>query len=212
MLNASRLNFLLKKTQRNALYAQYSRQIINMNRKYKFSVASRRIKWLIDAFRTFKSDSIVLIVSVSFVFSSLCSSLSFSQSYASFSLSWLSSSFSLLVVASKSESVIETMRIVSRDFSLNSAQDQMFLEIENYMKKKLHSLILNIEINKDDINEIKEDVENVTISYREMQELMIKQKTCINDFLCRVIHQKRTIQDLQRQVKKFSILWSALVT
>jgi len=98
------------------------------------------------------------------------------------------------------------MRIVSRDFSLNSAQDQMFLEIENYMKKKLHSLILNIEINKDDINEIKEDVENVTISYREMQELMIKQKTCINDLLCRVIHQKRTIQDLQRQVKKFSIL------
>jgi len=98
------------------------------------------------------------------------------------------------------------MRIISRDFSLNSAQDQMFLEIENYMKKKLHSLILNIEINKDDINEIKEDVENVTISYREMQELMIKQKTCINDFLCRVIHQKRTIQDLQRQVKKFSIL------
>jgi len=98
------------------------------------------------------------------------------------------------------------MRIASCDLSLDSAQDQMFLEIEDYMKKKLHSLILNIEINRDDINEMKEDVENMTISYRKMQELMIKQEIHINDLLCRVIHQKRTIQDLQRQVKKFSIL------
>ena len=42
MLNALRLNFLLKRTQRNALYAQYSEQIVNMSRKYKFSVTSRR--------------------------------------------------------------------------------------------------------------------------------------------------------------------------
>jgi len=60
----------------------------------------------------------------------------------------------------------------------------MFLEIEDYMKKKLHSFILNIEINKNDINKMKEDVENVTISYRKMQELMIKQEICIDDFLC----------------------------
>jgi len=104
------------------------------------------------------------------------------------------------------------MKIVSRDLSLDSAQSQMFLKIEDYIKKKLHSLILNIEINKDDINEMKEDIENITISYRKMQELIVKQETCINDFLCRVIHQKRTIQDLQRQVEKFSILRSALVT
>ena len=36
MLNALRLNFLLKKTQRNALYAQYLRQIVNMSCKYNF--------------------------------------------------------------------------------------------------------------------------------------------------------------------------------
>jgi len=104
------------------------------------------------------------------------------------------------------------MKIVSRDLSLDSAQSQMFLKIEDYIKKKLHSLILNIEINKDDINKMKEDIENITISYRKMQELIVKQETCIDDFLCRVIHQKRTIQDLQRQVEKFSILQSALVT
>jgi len=155
---------------------------------------------------------IVSIVSVSSVLSSLHSSLFFSQSYISLFLLQLSLCFSSSVVASNSESVIETMRIASCDLSLDSAQDQMFLEIEDYMKKKLHSLILNIEINRDDINEMKEDVENMTISYRKMQELMIKQEIHINDLLCRVIHQKRTIQDLQRQVKKFSILWSALVT
>ncbi len=60
------------------------------------------------------------------------------------------------------------MRIISRDLSLNSAQSQMFLEIEDYIKKKLHSFILNIEINKDDINEMKENVEDATISYRKM--------------------------------------------
>ena len=108
--------------------------------------------------------------------------------------------------------MIKTMRIVFRELSLNSAWSQMFLEIEDYMKKKLYSLILNIKINRDDINKMKEDVENVIISYRKMQELMIEQEIYIDDFLCWVIHQKRTIQDLQRQVKKFSILQSALVT
>ncbi len=90
------------------------------------------------------------------------------------------------------------MKIVSCDLSLDSTQDQMFLEIEDYVKKKLHSFILNIKINRNDINEMKEDVENATISYRKMQELMIKQEICIDDFLYQVIHQKRTIQDLQR--------------
>jgi len=64
----------------------------------------------------------------------------------------------------------------------------MFLEIEDYMKKKLHSFILNIEINRDDINEMKKDVENATISYKKMQKLMIKQETCIDDLLYQVIH------------------------
>ncbi len=40
---------------------------------------------------------------------------------------------------------------------------------------------------------------------------MIEQEIYINNLLCQVIHQKKTIQDLQRQVKKFSILWSALI-
>ncbi len=171
-----------------------------------------KIKWLIDAFRALENDLIVSVVSVSSALSSLCLSLFSSWFRVSLSFFRLSLSFSSLIVASDSESVIETMKIVSRDLSLDSAQSQMFLKIEDYIKKKLHSLILNIEINKDDINEMKEDIENITISYRKMQELIVKQETCINDFLCRVIHQKRTIQDLQRQVEKFSILRSALVT
>jgi len=60
----------------------------------------------------------------------------------------------------------------------------MFLEIEDYVKKKLHSFILNIKINKNNINEMKEDVENITINYRKMQKLMIKQKIYIDNFLC----------------------------
>ena len=171
-----------------------------------------KIKWLIDAFRALENDLIVSVVSVSSALSSLRLSLFSSWFRVSLSFFRLSLSFSSLIVASDSESVIETMKIVSRDLSLDSAQSQMFLKIEDYIKKKLHSLILNIEINKDDINEMKEDIENITISYRKMQELIVKQETCIDDFLCRVIHQKRTIQDLQRQVEKFSILQSALVT
>jgi len=171
-----------------------------------------KIKWLIDAFRALENDLIVSVVSVSSALSSLRLSLFSSWFRVSLSFFRLSLSFSSLIVASDSESVIETMKIFSRDLSLDSAQSQMFLKIEDYIKKKLHSLILNIEINKDNINKMKEDIENITISYRKMQELIVKQETCIDDFLCRVIHQKRTIQDLQRQVEKFSILRSALVT
>ncbi len=36
MLNVLRLNFLLKRTQRNTLYAQYLKQIVNMSCKYNF--------------------------------------------------------------------------------------------------------------------------------------------------------------------------------
>jgi len=44
----------------------------------------------------------------------------------------------------------------------------MFLEFKKYIKKKLYSLVLDIKINKNDINEMKKNVEDVTINCREM--------------------------------------------
>ncbi len=105
---------------------------------------------------------------VSSVSSSLRSSSLSSQSHAS---------FSSFFVASDSESVIEKMMIVSCDLSLDSAQSQMFLEFEEYIEKKLRLLVLDIKINKDDIDEMKKNVEDVTINCREMQKQMITQET-----------------------------------
>jgi len=96
---------------------------------------------------------------VSSASSSLRSSSLSSQSYTS-----LSSFF----VASDSESVIKKMIITSRDLSFDSAQSQMFLEFEEYIKKKLCFFVLDIEINKDDISEMKKNVEDATINCREM--------------------------------------------
>ncbi len=66
--------------------------------------------------------------------------------------------------------------IASRDLSFNSIQSQMFLEFEEYIKKKLCSFVLNIKINKDDISEMKNNVEDATINCREMQEQMTAQE------------------------------------
>ena len=110
----------------------------------------------------FKFD---LINSVS---SSLCLSSLSSRSYAS-----LSSFF----VASDSEFVIEKMMIVSCDLSLNSAQSQMFFEFEEYIEKKLHFLVLDIKINKDNISKMKKNVEDATINCKKMQKQMITQET-----------------------------------
>jgi len=155
-------------------------------------------------FKAFKSDS--TFISVSFAFSSSDSSTSLPDSNSShvkimFNLefdlvssvssslhsSLLSSqfcaSFSSFFIASDFESVIKKMIIISRNLSFNSAQNQMFLEFEKYIEKKLHLLILNIEINRDDINKIKKNVEDATINCREMQEQMITQETQINDLL-----------------------------
>ncbi len=78
----------------------------------------------------FKSDL------VSFISSSLClSSLS----------SRLHASFSSFIIASDSEFVIKKIMIVSCNLSLNSTQSQMFLEFEEYVEKKLHFLILDIQ-------------------------------------------------------------------
>ncbi len=60
------------------------------------------------------------------------------------------------------------MMIISRDLSLDSTQNQMFLEFEEYIKKKLCFLVLDIKINKDDISEMKKNVEDATINCREM--------------------------------------------
>ncbi len=129
-------------------------------------------------FKAFKSDLMLISVSsvsslpefnlVSSVSSSLRSNLLSSQFHAS---------FSSFFVASDSESVIEKMMIVSCDFSFNSAQNQMFLEFEEYIEKKMHFLILDIEINRNNISKMKKNVEDATINCREMQEQMKAQKT-----------------------------------
>jgi len=129
-------------------------------------------------FKAFKSDLMLISVSsvsslpefnlVSSVSSSLRSNLLSSQFHAS---------FSSFFVASDSESVIEKMMIVSCDFSFNSAQNQMFLEFEEYIEKKMHFLILDIKINRNNISKMKKNVEDATINCREMQEQMRAQKT-----------------------------------
>ncbi len=101
---------------------------------------------------------------VSSVSSSLCLSLFSSRSCTSFASFFIASDF---------ESVIKKMMIISRDLSLDSTQNQMFLEFEEYIKKKLCFLVLDIKINKDDINEMKKNVEDATINCREMQKQMM---------------------------------------
>ena len=133
------------------------------------------------------------------------------RSRASPSLPRPSSSPPSPVVASGPEPVVETMGTAPRGLPLDPARGQMFLEIGGYVEKKLHPLILDIEINRGDINGMKEDVGDATISYREMRELMAEQETRIDGLLCRVIHQERTIQGLQRQVEEFSTSRPALV-
>jgi hypothetical protein len=44
----------------------------------------------------------------------------------------------------------------------------MFLEFEEYIKKKLHLLVLDIKINRNDISEMKKNVEDATINCREI--------------------------------------------
>jgi len=44
----------------------------------------------------------------------------------------------------------------------------MFLEFEEYIKKKLHLLVLDIKINRNDISEMKKNVEDATINCKEM--------------------------------------------
>ena len=149
-------------------------------------------------FRAFKSN--LMLISVSFVLSSSDSSTSLSclnsshveimfdlefdlvnSVSSSLRLSFLSSqsyaSLFLFFVASDSKFVIKKMMIVFCDLSLNSAQSQMFLEFEEYIEKKLCFLVLDIKINKNDIDEMKKNVEDATINCREMQEQMTIQET-----------------------------------
>jgi len=67
--------------------------------------------------------------------------------------------------------------IVSCDLSFNSAQSQMFLKFEEYIEKKLRLLILDIKINRNNISEMKKNVEDATINCKEMQKQMTTQKT-----------------------------------
>ncbi len=167
-------------------------------------------------FRVFKSNLIFILISSALSSSESSTSLhhlSTSSSCSSTFSSCLSTSRSnsSLVEITSDSSVIERMRIISHDLSLDSDQNQMFLEIENYVEKKLRFLVLNVEINRNDISEMKKDVENIIISYREMQKLIVEQETCIDDFLCQVIKQKRVIKELQRQVEKYDTFWLALI-
>ncbi len=149
-------------------------------------------------FKTFKSNLILISVSSVLSSSDLSTSLSCSNSshvkimfdfkfdLVSFVSSSLRSSFfssqfhaslSSFFVASDSESVIEKMMIVSCDLSFDSAQSQMFLEFEEYIEKKLHFLVLDIKINRNNISKMKKNVKNVIINCRKMQKQIKIQKT-----------------------------------
>ncbi len=152
-----------------------------------------KIQWLMMLFRALKSD--LMLISVSFALSSfdsstslshlnsshvkitsdfefnLISSVSSSLCLSSFS-SQLHASLSSFFVASDSESVIEKMRIISCNLSLNSTQSQMFLEFEEYIKKKLRLLVLDIKINRNNISKMKKNVEDATINCRRMWKQM----------------------------------------
>ncbi len=167
-------------------------------------------------FRAFKSN--LMLILISFAFSSSESStfshhLNTSLSRLSISSSRLSTSClnSSLVEITSDLSVIERMKIASCDLSLDSNQSQMFLEIENYVKKKLRSLVLNVEINRNNISKMKKDVENIIINCREMQKLIVKQEICIDDLLCWIIRQKKVIEELQRQVEKYDTFQLILI-
>ncbi len=183
-------------------------------------------------FKAFKSDSI--LISVSSALSSLdlstslsclnsshvkimsnlefdfVNSVSSSLHLSSFS-SWSHVSLSSFFVASDSESVIKKMMIISCDLSFDSAQSQMFLEFEEYIEKKLCFLVLDIEINKDDISEMKKNVEDMTINCRKMWKQMIIQETWINDLLCQIARQNKIIEDLQKQIKNYDNFWFVLI-
>ncbi len=79
----------------------------------------------------------------------------------------------MFFVASDSEFMIKKMMIISYDLSFDSAQNQMFLEFEEYIEKKLRFLVLDIEINRNDISKMKKNVEDATINCRKMQKQMM---------------------------------------
>jgi len=120
-------------------------------------------------FKAFKNN--LMLISVSFALSSFEFNLVNSVS-SSLCLSLLSSqsctSLSSFFIASDSEFVIKKMMIASCDLSLNSTQNQMFLEFEEYIEKKMHFLVLDIKINKNDISKMKKNVEDATINCKKM--------------------------------------------
>ncbi len=139
---------------------------------------------------------------VSSVSSSLRSSFLSSQSYISF--------FFFFIVFD-SEFVIEKMMIVSCDLSFNSTQNQMFLEFEEYIKKKLCFLVLNIKINGNNISKMKKNVKDATINCKKMQKQIIIQKTWINDLLYWIARQNKIIEDLWKQIENYDNLWLVLI-
>ncbi len=184
-------------------------------------------------FKALKSDSTLIFVSSALSSSDLSTSLSCSNSFhvkitsnlefnlvSSASSSLHSSSLSSqsyaslfsFFVASDSESVIKKIMIAFRDLSFNSAQSQIFLEFEEYIEKKLRSLVLDIEINKNDISEMKKNVEDATINCREMRKQMMIQETQINDLLCWIARRNKIIEDLWKQIEKYDNLWLILIT
>ena len=183
-------------------------------------------------FRAFKNNLMLIFVSFAFSSSDLSTSLSHLNSShvkitsdlkfnlinsvsSSLCLSFLSSrpctSLSLFFIASDSEFVIEKMMIAFCDLFLNSTQSQMFLEFEEYIEKKLHSFILDIKINKNDISKMKKNVEDVTINCRKMWKQMRMQKTWINDLLCWIARQNKIIEDLWKQIENYDNLQLILI-
>ena len=184
-------------------------------------------------FRALKNN--LMLISVSSVFSSSdlstflsCSNSSYVEITSDFKFNLVSSvssslrsnslssqlhvSFSSFFVASDSESVIKKMMmIISCNLSFNLTQNQMFLEFEEYIEKKLHLLILNIKINRNNINEMKKNIKDVTINCKKMQKQMTTQETWINDLLCQIARLNKIIEDLWKQIERYDNLWSALI-
>jgi hypothetical protein len=83
------------------------------------------------------------------------------------------------------------------------AQGQMLLQFGGYVEQQLHPLRLDIKINQDDINDMKDDVGNTTVNYREVREFVSAQEARIDGLLCRILKQDKTIERLRQQVEEF---------
>jgi hypothetical protein len=80
-------------------------------------------------------------------------------------------------MTSDSESEIKRMMIIFHDSSFNLIQSQMLLQFEEYIKQQLHFLHLDIQINRNDISDMKENVSDIIVSYKKIHKFVAAQET-----------------------------------